>query len=510
MNGSSEQWAWIVDECPVQTQLSVEPFDSQIAGHAAGDPAVVIALRLRLQGMPQEALDVLSTVNQDADALLLKGQILFEMERFEEATASYGELAKQQPDHPFAAFNRGICLARLADWKMATESLQRAVELDPDLSKAWYALGACLLNQGLTSDARACFSRSLMITSAYAPALFGLATTLHLEGKYSEALSIYERMLEMQPKREELLSNALAAAIELQDSTKITAFATRLHDVHPESSSALAALFSVAADKGNFDEAADWCTQLAHADTQSFDDHYNLAICYQRVGRYENAVSTFERALQLRSDDVEALEGVAQCLSELSDHTRTKKAWRRLLELAPERDDCWFRLGLLSYHSGELAEAVDAFEQCVRLKPDSLDAWVSLATTHWSNGDKNRAADAFDRALKLDPTSTLARRGMAALAIDSGDAGSAGQYLQGLSSRNWDLFYNLAVLQQSRGSLSAAAALYRQVVGIRPDFAEAWLNLGNVLFALGDVREGEGCWRSALEKRPGLAAQFLV
>jgi cytochrome c-type biogenesis protein CcmH/NrfG len=99
--------------------------------------------------------------------------------------------------------------------------------------------------------------------------------------------------------------------------------------------------------------------------------------------------------------------------------------------------------------SGELAEAVHAFETCVRLRPDSQDAWLNFATTHWSNGNRNQAKDAFNMALKLDPTSTLAQRGMVALAIDSGDASSADHYLQGLSSGNWDLFYNLAVLQQS-------------------------------------------------------------
>jgi tetratricopeptide (TPR) repeat protein len=65
------------------------------------------------------------------------------------------------------------------------------------------------------------------------------------------------------------------------------------------------------------------------------------------------------------------------------------------------------------------------------------------------------------------------------------------------------------VLQQSQGNLQAAATLYREVLATRSDFAEAWLNLGNVLFALGDLEQSRECWRAALEKQPDLSTQFL-
>ena len=42
-----------------------------------------------------------------------------------------------------------------------------------------------------------------------------------------------------------------------------------------------------------------------------------------------------------------------------------------------------------------------------------------------------------------------------------------------------------------------------------PGFAEAWLNLGTALFALGRTEESRQCWRSALEKKPTLSTQFV-
>lgn len=508
MNSPSTQWAWIGDERPVQTQLNVERFDSERPGHPASDAAVVIALRLRLEGLPQEALRVLSTVKDDLDALLLGGQILFEMEQFEEAAERYAELSRRDADHPFASFNHGICLARHGNWKAAAESLQRAVVLNPDMPKAWFALGVCLLNQGLSTEAKSCFSRSTKIAPDYAPALFGLAAALQVQGKHSEALAIYERMLETQTDGKELLSNALAAAMDAGDTSMAATFATRLLRVHTQSPAALFALFSLAADRGDFRDAANWCTQLAEAKPESFDDHFNLGVCYQRLGRYNDGVGAFENALELKSDETEALEGLAQCLSELSD-ARAKDVWRRLLELVPEQHDYWFRLGLLHFDSGELKDAANAFETCVRLTPDSLDAWLNLATTRCSSGETDRALEAYKTALSLDSGCIAARRGLAALAIDAGDADSASGYREGLASEDWDIGYNLARLRQSQGDLAAAATLYREVLDANPDFAEALLNLGNVLFSQGDVEESKKCWASALAKRPELSIQFL-
>src|ERR1700687_2451801 len=100
MNDSSGQWAWMNNERPVQSQLKIESLNSLVGGSPASDASVVIALRLRLEGLPQEALRVLSMAKADPDVSLLMGQIFFEMERFEDAAESYAKLAKNSPDHP--------------------------------------------------------------------------------------------------------------------------------------------------------------------------------------------------------------------------------------------------------------------------------------------------------------------------------------------------------------------------------------------------------------------------
>ena len=190
---------WLLDEAPVHTRFEAEPDDPALKRREA-DPAVLIAIRLRLEGASEAALKELAQAEESPDALLLAGQILFELERLEEAAERYGRLAAKYPAHPFANFNHGICAARLGRWRVAAENLQRALVLDPDLHKAWFVLGVCFLNERRLTDAGACFSHSLKLYPDYVPALLGLAAALQKQGKSVEALPVYERLLETRPE----------------------------------------------------------------------------------------------------------------------------------------------------------------------------------------------------------------------------------------------------------------------------------------------------------------------
>jgi tetratricopeptide (TPR) repeat protein len=511
MSDIAGKWTWILDGDPVQTEIDLERDVAEPAGRPASDPSVVIALHLHLHGSSQEALRELEgAALTDSDAMLLAGQILFEMKRFEEAADYFKRLADTVRDHPLACFNHGIALARLKKWRAAAESLRRGVNINPDQAKAWFALGVCLVQDKQAAEGHSCFSQCLDLRPDYVPAWFGQAASLQIQGKHRDALEIYERLLAAEPNAEELLNNALLAALEIADAGKTAAFASRLLLIRPEHPAALFAMFQIAAGLDDFREAAQWCTRLAGVLPASAAERHNLGVCYQRLGEHGKAAEAFEAALQLRWNDVDAIEGLAASLTEIQEIGKARETWRRLLRLAPDREQAWFRLGLLHYDTGEHAEATAAFQECVRRKPAWADAWANLGACRWISGHRKQAVEAFESAMRLDPGNRTIRKSLASLAIELEDALMANRYVGGLAPEDWDVCYNLAVLEQSRGKLDEAARLYRSVTESAPEFAPAWLNLGNVLFSLGDAESSRVCWRSAIEKDPALAAQFVT
>lgn len=511
MNNLSGQWLWFFDDELIHGLLNIEPDNPQLARRAASHPGVVEAIRLWLEHMPEEALQELAgpMAQAEPDALSLAGQINFELGRIDKAAQIYSRLATVFPGHPYATLNLGICHARLRSWNAAVETLKSALVLHPDRAEVWFALGVSLLNQKRATEARSAFGRSLRLSGEYAPAWFGQAVACQLEGSHSDALRIYERMLEAQPDCEELLANALASAAELRDSAKVRALAPRLLQIRPLSIPAHLAMAWIAIDQGSLAEANRHCGMVAQANPNDFGQWYNFGVCLLSLSQHEKAATAFERALNYQPNDTSALEGLARCHTATGRLEEARSAWERLLQQLPEREDAWFRMGLVLHEMDKQSEAAGAFDRCVKLKPEWLDAWVNLGNARWAAGDVVGATNAFQRVLEASPFNSAARRALASLAIDAGDAAAAERYVEGLSGKDWEVLYNLAMLFHTSGKLARAAALYREVLAAKPDLIEARFNLGSVLFGLGRLNESQDSWKAAIAAKPELASQIL-
>jgi len=72
-----------------------------------------------------------------------------------------------------------------------------------------------------------------------------------------------------------------------------------------------------------------------------------------------------------------------------------------------------------------------------------------------------------------------------------------------------EILYNAGLLSQQLNNVEDAAQFYRFALEAQPDFAEARLNLGHALDALGKKEEARACWVQALEIKPELARGYF-
>jgi tetratricopeptide (TPR) repeat protein len=120
---------------------------------------------------------------------------------------------------------------------------------------------------------------------------------------------------------------------------------------------------------------------------------------------------------------------------------------------------------------GDLAAAVDHFQQALAIKPDHLKSHVNLANVYISSGQTDRAIYHLTRALKKDPTDAR-------------------------------LYNNLGALYEKTGDVRAALANYRKAVALRPGYAPAYDNLAVVEANTGDLESAIGHFQQALTLVP--------
>jgi tetratricopeptide (TPR) repeat protein len=174
----------------------------------------------------------------------------------------------------------------------------------------------------------------------------------------------------------------------------------------------------------------------------------------------------------------------------------------------PRNADARLLLGSVLMEQGERAESIAQLTEAVRLRPNSAEAQNALGEAHQSFGDSKAARPAFERAVAIDPAFAQARVNLASVLLQSGDGEHAAQHLERaivLVGNQADAAYPLylrAKIHAEKHEIAKAISDLERAVALRPDFGEAWSDLGEAKKSLDDQDGALRAFRRAVEVTP--------
>jgi tetratricopeptide (TPR) repeat protein len=121
------------------------------------------------------------------------------------------------------------------------------------------------------------------------------------------------------------------------------------------------------------------------------------------LGRYDDALIAFEKALEARPDFYAAWANRAYVLDRMGRYREAIAAIDRALRLKPDYGGLWYNRGTILGKMQRHADAIAAFNRALRLKPNFVEAWNNRGTSLGKLQRYDEAIAAFDRALQLDP-----------------------------------------------------------------------------------------------------------
>ena len=71
-----------------------------------------------------------------------------------------------------------------------------------------------------------------------------------------------------------------------------------------------------------------------------------------------------------------------------------------------------------------------------------------------------------------------------------------------------EAYYNMGIALKDKGDPEAAIDSYKQALKIKPDYAEAYYNMGNVLKDKGNPESAIDCYKQALKIQPDYAEAY--
>jgi tetratricopeptide (TPR) repeat protein len=407
------------------------------------------------------------------------------------AAASYYTRAREEaPNDPIPSAALGNYYLARGTYELAVPELQRAVSLDTSDVELRYGLGRAYAMTEQYREALAMYRDVVERAPDFPPGQYSLADLYYRWGrgqgdktKFADALPPAEQYVKLAPNESKGL--ALLGRIYYQTGNKDQAFdlmnkaealgeknkemytlRARINaekknwdaaladyakgEAQPEDAIRIAQVHSA---KGNMAAAESVYTSMIATDSTTWSAKFamlEMGKMYYRQKNYPAAVAAFNRRIALDPNTDEAYYYLGLSEKEQKHTSESVAALRQAANLAPEKYDRRFWLGMvyaeadsvpaakrelskaveldsagtnkntgfalrqLGYYAllaKEYGEAIRLLERAVTIIPQDVQTWIWLGQGHHNSGNKGRACEAYDRALSLKPDEKVALAG---------------------------------------------------------------------------------------------------
>ncbi len=217
-----------------------------------------------------------------------------------------------------------------------------------------------------------------------------------------------------------------------------------------------------------------WTYTVRH-NPKAWAAHNNLGLALADAGRLPEAMTHYERALQLKPDYFEAHINLGNALLQTGRTAEAIAHFEQALRLSPDSAEPHNNLGDALRKEGRIQEAIGHYKEALRLKPGDPEVHYNLGILFSDTGRPREAIAHYERALRLKPDFPQADN-------------------------------NLGVTLAGAGQLAASIVYYERALRLKPDYPEAENNLGLALAKSGRLEDSIAHFEAAVRLSPAYSA----
>lgn len=202
---------------------------------------------------------------------------------------------------------------------------------------------------------------------------------------------------------------------------------------------------------------------------------FSEAFKHFQAGRVQKAKSACEQALARDDRHADSLHLLGILALQSNQFGAAEELIRKAVAINPRQHEYLSNLGNVMLARGKPAEAAGFFEQAIAIRPDFAGAKYNLGGVLNMLGRRGEALAMYEQVCRIQPRHVGAQ-------------------------------YHRAILLQNFGRLRESADAFRSTVELDPQNAEAWNNLGSVLYAIdiAQLDDAIACCRRAVAINPQL------
>jgi len=135
----------------------------------------------------------------------------------------------------------------------------------------------------------------------------------------------------------------------------------------------------------------------------------SLGHAYQQLGRLDEAVEQYKRAVAIYPDDYKAHYNLGVVYDEQGLFDKAIQSYLRAIQTNPAYPNARFNLGIIYQRQGEIDQAIIQFRKVTELDPADFQARNNLGVAYAMQGELEKAIAQWEKILEIDPDNNSVR-----------------------------------------------------------------------------------------------------
>ncbi len=159
----------------------------------------------------------------------------------------------------------------------------------------------------------------------------------------------------------------------------------------------------------DYEKAIDYFERSKQADTKEFEILIDIAETQRMSGDLQGALKSIEKLSKTYDGKANLHYQWAHCLDDLGEDEDALTHYNRALEINPSHPDTLFRLAYDFDLSGEDEKALEYYERCIKEVPLYTNAMINLGIIYEDNDDYEKANSCYEAVLQSYPNHETAK-----------------------------------------------------------------------------------------------------
>ncbi|MBX9877450.1 MAG: tetratricopeptide repeat protein [Candidatus Obscuribacterales bacterium] len=174
---------------------------------------------------------------------------------------------------------------------------------------------------------------------------------------------------------------------------------------------------------GFLNQAVEEYKAAIESDPTLLEAYTNLGLIYSFQRSYAKAIEAFNKALELKSKDTTALNGLATVLYARGRVDEAMAKWKEAIDINPRFASAYCNMGTALENEKDYSKALGCFVKALRINPKMADAYYSIGNIYYKDKHPAQAYLFLSKAIVLSPEAEFVREAKHQISTIDGQLG---------------------------------------------------------------------------------------